>query len=465
MKEVKKEVALHSFYDRTGIVSYLEKQAEEGWLLEDASLFIWRFKRIEPRKLCFAVTYLPGASDSELGARESSLIDFCEHAGWKHAASNSQMQIFYSELENPVPIDTDAALEVEQIHASMKKSLLFVNALLILVGVFQLALFGMRMSSYPLAILTSNLSLVGILCALLVVLACSIEMAGYFRWLKRARAAAELDGSFVETRGPKGVLLSAVLLMLASTDLLMPYMEAGTAFTALAIALVAAAFAVVFWGIGMLLRKLRLSRAASTAIFYAAFFAIGLFVVCPVVSEIMDRAISPSSDKEPVETYVYKGVELNVYHDDIPLTVEDLTGVSSDDYSYQMQDEDSSLIAKKSDYSQVARWDAIELPCMDYAVSEVKAPIFTGVLQAFTMVDFVGNHINMELPDDVWVEAIEVDAAPWGADKAYQAYTCDEPDPEFLLYYGDRVVRIAFYGEWDLTDEQKAVVGEKLGLA
>lgn len=47
--------------------------------------------------------------------------DFCAHTGWQLACTSAQLQIFYNERENPIPIETDPELELQAIHASAKK--------------------------------------------------------------------------------------------------------------------------------------------------------------------------------------------------------------------------------------------------------------------------------------------------------------------------------------------------------
>lgn len=126
MRKYKYMRAQFTFYDRTGIQRILEEKAEKGWLLDKVSNFGWRFRRIEPKKIHFAVTYFPPASayDSRPSERQQDLIDFCDHSGWKLIATAAQMQIFCNEQENPVPIETDPVIELENIHKSAKKNYL-----------------------------------------------------------------------------------------------------------------------------------------------------------------------------------------------------------------------------------------------------------------------------------------------------------------------------------------------------
>ena len=45
-------------------------------------------------------------------------LSFFDHTGWQLACTSAQLQIFYNERENPIPIETDPELELQAIHAS-----------------------------------------------------------------------------------------------------------------------------------------------------------------------------------------------------------------------------------------------------------------------------------------------------------------------------------------------------------
>lgn len=139
--------------------------------------------------------------------------DFCEHSVWKLVASNVQMQVFCSERENSVPIETDATKEIEQIHAAAKRAFLLANSLLILAGLLLAYPFARLEESYPLGLLTSNVLLFGSLIVLLMIALSAADTGLYYLWRRKALAAAELDGGFVETKSVKGLLLVAFCLL------------------------------------------------------------------------------------------------------------------------------------------------------------------------------------------------------------------------------------------------------------
>ena len=45
MRQTKHSFQVFSFYDRSGMEAYLEKQSEKGWLLEEIGALCWRFRR------------------------------------------------------------------------------------------------------------------------------------------------------------------------------------------------------------------------------------------------------------------------------------------------------------------------------------------------------------------------------------------------------------------------------------
>lgn len=186
MKNTKRCFAFFSFYDRTGIEAYLEKQAENGWMLDRTSVFGWHFHRIEPKKIRYSVVYFAKASAFAPELSEAQLVfhDFCKHTGWKLAASNAQMQIFYNEATDPVLIETDAALEVASIHESVKKSHLSSYYFLVGVGILQAALFFWRFFSDPIGILASNANLFSGMCWILMLVLSVVEIVGYHMWYK-----------------------------------------------------------------------------------------------------------------------------------------------------------------------------------------------------------------------------------------------------------------------------------------
>lgn len=134
MRKTKRVYANYAFFDRTGIQTFLEKQAMKGWMLCGKKASVWHFRRMEQKKLHYSVTYFPNGSESDTEPSEElkELMDFCEHTGWKQAVNGGAMQIFYHDAENPTPIETDALVELNTIHKAVIKEYVRPRLLLLL---------------------------------------------------------------------------------------------------------------------------------------------------------------------------------------------------------------------------------------------------------------------------------------------------------------------------------------------
>lgn len=161
MKELKRRLETFSFYDHSGIEKHLEEMAEQGWLLSEINRFTWVYRRTPPRKLHFAVTYYPKASEFDPEPQEGQMIyrDYSERSGWKFICQSAQMQIFYYEEEEPIPMETDPVVEVQTIHRAAKKGFLLSYFILLGLSVLQAALFVSRLLGDPIGLLSSTIHL------------------------------------------------------------------------------------------------------------------------------------------------------------------------------------------------------------------------------------------------------------------------------------------------------------------
>ena len=134
MAKYKYQLGTFNLFDYAGVERHLEKMAAKGWQFDSVNTF-WKFKKAEPEKLKYSVTYIPEASDldPEPLEKQKEIEEYCEKAGWKKVGNWLQMQIFCTENPDAVPIETDEELRLEFIRKSMKKNLLISHGLLLLV--------------------------------------------------------------------------------------------------------------------------------------------------------------------------------------------------------------------------------------------------------------------------------------------------------------------------------------------
>lgn len=464
MKNTKRQLNFFSFYDFPTIEKHLSEMALEGWMLKSAEGAVWKYERTEPKQLHFAVTYFPKATalDPEPSDELKMLWDFCEHTGWKLAVQAAQIQIFYNESENPHPIETDPVAQIENIHRAAKKSILVNLWLGLLLGIMNLGIFAYQLFTDPVDTLANASRLWSSCMWLLYLISTTAEPIAYFRWHKKAqRIALEEDRLFLpkDTRFAKNILF--ILLMTVLVCMLLSLPGAGAA-QGLAFGIMYMTALLVI--VRTIMRYLK-HRKVSAKINFSVTMVVGIAMSIALVSVLTFAIIKSTeqglfTDRNAVGTYVHNGRVWEYYADELPLTIEDLTGEQYDGYSYHRM-EDKTVFLSKTECRQNPRYDAKnfkELPDIEYTIITVNIP---GMFS--TIKDAVINERQDEVHGDyVFTDHYEpVDAAPWGAEEAYQLHWSGSVLNKYLLVWNEQIVEITFYS-WEPTPEQMAVVANKL---
>ena len=420
MRDVKRTVPMYSFYDRTGIQNYLETQAEKGWMLEKAGTICWRFRRCEPRKLKFSVVYFPEADlyDPKPGEGEETFRDLCEHSGWKFAGSQAQMLIFYSTSLNPVPIDTDPVIEVQNIHKSMKKSGLLGYWLLMFSAVLQIVSQSLGFTTDPLRYLSWNINLFLILFWPPMFLLCAWRIVCYYRWYRRAKRAAE-EGEFLSTRGSQKIEAAwgvfALVLLVACAVLGRSKMSVAIVVCGLVV------------GLGIIAVEVLAREFFKKKGYDAAQNKVGTIVVT-LVALVVLMAVGTSLGFSIVDHTGGEGK--------YAIELSDLMDVEYK--TLELEDNESILLGRQRIMQYTGRKYALQ-----YQVVRVKA-------------DFLLDFCREEILRDNYFEVAGWDAVPWNADEAY-AFMEDDEIEGYMLYYGDYIVTL--WPNWEMTEDQMAAIG------
>ena len=459
MKTTKREFSLYSFYDHTGIEAHLTAMAARGWLLEKMDLWGWRYRRTEPRRLRFAVVYAPDGSafDPDEPTEEARAFqEYCAAAGWCPAAAQAQMRVFYHEDPAAVPMETDAAAQVETIHRAMGKNFLPGSFLLCALAAAQVLLLLRRFRANPLDALSSISDWLGPLIWLLLILLCAADIGGYFRWRRRALKAAE-RGEFLPTRSHPW--LQRALLVLVGLGMLLwaASLLSQRRGDSLVVGLACGATALL--APRLVLTSLKRRERSADAIRPLYFLStVVLAVVFTVLLALLVPRVVPLL-RSSAEPYEYQGRIYTAYHDPLPLTVEDLGQGDDDFYSTRRLLSASPLLAK-AEYTQNPRLDGPEGPSLGYTVYDVRSPFLYGFVRQRALFDATHDARTL-LPKERRDRWQAVDAAPWGADEALRLSAWDgTPRRLWFLAYGRRLVLLG--ASWELTAEQMAAAAEKL---
>ena len=202
MKDRKRQLENLAFYDKAAIEDRAACMAEKGWLVEQPGPYFWKYRRIEPKRLAVNVVYFPKASEFDPSPTEGQiqLEELCKRDGWILAARWGQMQIFYNEQKDPVPIETDPVIQVETVRAAMKKGMLPGQLLLAGLSVMQLMMLGWQLWESPVRFLSRPATAYMIPVWFLVLCAVLCELWGFLAWTRRAEKEAE-NGRFYGLRG------------------------------------------------------------------------------------------------------------------------------------------------------------------------------------------------------------------------------------------------------------------------
>ena len=461
MKQTKRRFLTFTFYDRTGIEEYLERQAAQGWMLEKTGSFGWMFRRIQPAKLHFAVTYFPAASAFDPAPSEKQLRfqEFCLHTGWELIASNAQLQIFCNRAENPIPIETDPVIELENIHGSVKKSFLPTYFLNLLLGLMQIGLFFGRLENDPIGELSSTSSLLMLTLFALLLITTATELILYYRWRSRAKKAAE-DGNFLETRSTvKPQLAGLGLMVLALGAMLASYQDSQLVlFVFLILAGILGITAAVL-GLSKLMKKRGISAPGNAAVTVVLTTLLTLLLCGGLVFGVLSQ-MPFSGGTGDYEVYDADGWPCRIYHDPIPLTIQDLMDTDYPHYSCQEIRSSNSILLSRYEARQEPMMDALTEPELSYRIVTVKVPALYGWCEEVMLLDFSHNY-GFPASDPDWEEHRPIDPAPWGAERGWQLVLGGEAQERYLLCYPDRIVELDL--SWTPTPEQMAAVGRILG--
>ena len=457
MRTLKRAPANFSFFDQHTIEKKLEDMAAKGWMVAKANNFFWTYTQIPPQKLKFAVTYFPGASELDPRPSEKQLEKeaLCAEDGWKLVLRWDAMQIFCTDREDAVPIETDPVPQVENIHRTMRKNILVSQLVTIVLVFWSLYLQLSQLRRDPADYLSDTTRLASIPCWLLLLLMSMLDLVLYFRWEWRARQAAE-HGISLPFRSHKW--LSWVILALVCAFLFLSYSSSSTHLL-LMICLAAVTVVPILLG-RWLMKKLKEKGVSRTVnrvaggIFVGALVTAGMIAV--VVASIGGWLPANDRNSQPVGQYEWRGRMRDIYDDPLPLTVEDLVEVDAR-WSKEAQLQESPLVAY-GDYRQDLLYgQEIRGYDLSYEIIDVKLPILYGFIK-----DRLVNARQDEVHDDfVYIDHFEaIDPTPWDAEEAYQLHWSDSILNTYLVCWDNRIVEIKFY--WQPTEDQIQIAAEQL---
>lgn len=460
MKNVKYRPENLSLYNYKSVEEHLAAMADKGWRLESVGARLWKYRRAEPARVHYAVTYIQDSSqfNPEPTERQQSLEELCAAAGWEKVCDWFQMQIYCSEAEAPVPLETEEAVRLEAVHRSMKRNFLPANTVFLLVSLVLSGLFIRTLAVDPLRILESSAGIFTGPLYLLLSVILLIGLADYWRWYRlSARSVAE-GGPCAVPWNLRWVNWAAYGLLVLWTGLhLLSQMAGGQSGPVVYFALHLLLFCLLVFLLKKttgLFRRLKLSWGLNLFLTLLA----DVVLASAMVGGLSWAAIHGGwfSGAES-ETYLYAQEEWDVSPIDLPLTVSDLTGTEYSHIRRSEYNQGSVFVSRRTFRDTVREGD--NRAWLEYEVTRPQPWLYGLVLEETLSPE--KQSIRFRSARFSWVYTWEeVPAAPWGAEAAYRRFTDGEPGDTWLLVFPDRLAELS--PDWELTPEQMALAGEKL---
>lgn len=181
-KNTKTKFLFYQPYECAALAEYLEKMAEEGWLLVSTISFIFRFKRIEPKKLKYSVEVVKQVSMFDSKDSEAALEyrEYCTAAGWNFACEVGKLQVFYTEEDDKeiIPLHTDEKEKFKLIYKYFSSNIIS-QLVLTISGLYFLYIQLFYSLEYT---LSSNFSLCTLLMWVFILGINTIEITSFFIW-------------------------------------------------------------------------------------------------------------------------------------------------------------------------------------------------------------------------------------------------------------------------------------------
>ena len=432
MKETKTVHISFAFYDRANLERFLEEQAAEGWMFRGRKGGALEFYRIQPSKIHFSVVYYhTPVTKTALTADQAEFLEYCARTGWYLVDTEQRKMILSNKQENPIPIETDPKIQLDNIHKSLKKQ--YINLLItnIVLGILNILLFGLYLSRGIVYLSTAQNSSCLIMVATFNFAFSIPDIIGYYRWRNKAKIAAE-DGFFYETQIDNRlcyiILFIAHCAVIAILTITLNYYLIGV-IIAIAVLSVVSALGCWIWHIVRKPHPAILRQAFIThfcALQIIAYFLVLINLWFPAAN-LMDSTLAQESA--------------------LPLSVTELTDTKFSDYVNRKYT-NGTILLTQDEYRQEALNDS-DLPELYYTITYVHADFLYEACQKDLLKDFARHG-----------EAITVDASGWNAEAAYQLYAHGSIQNHYLLCYDGHFVEIQF--DWEPTAEHMALVGQKL---
>lgn len=448
--KTKRRLELFAFWQPEEISRHLEGMAQKGWLLLEINHPFWIYRQISPEKISFDIAYFASASeyDSQLSPAQEEFRDLCAHDGWELTCTYGQMMIFYNTRENPTPLETEPELKLEAIHTYAMKHFLRILGVLLLLLLLRSRQMIAQLQRTPISVLTDAHQLFSMFCFALLGITYLVQGLLYLRWYTRAKYAAQA-GVFLNPGNFSGMLRGTVggflVLWAYQVSLSFPAETALQRWCIVGLFAFGLCVYIIWFSItqGFLKGRNWSKETVRTITWLAA--AAGLLALAWALMWGIRQIRGADFGQQ---TQLSSGVE------EIPLTMEDLTAQTYDDYTIETIGQESILLGRQI-VAQLPESDDSTKPKLRYTLMDVKVScLYNPCLE-----ELLHGQKRKGVLETYTYQPME--PTPWGAEKAYQGYdTQGSAINRYLLCYDNLLAEIAL--DWEPTSEQIQIIRNRM---
>ncbi len=445
MINTKYSIDFTPLYDVAAMEKRFEQMAAKGWMIAKFSGAVKKYTKQQPQNLKFTLVYINETGNTApLTDEQQEFMDMCEQSGWQHIVSSEKAHVFATDNPLAPPIETDPVVQVGNIYKSLKENMIcwfFLRGLNIFQVYDNIEWFFANTENY--IIMGGHLRLILPLLSVILFGSTALDIP---LWYIQAKKKAREENIFLSST-PSSKVFKTLQMTIFIGGLVYGGYFLGIGMIAVVLALVWLIMAII----GILEKELK--ATGGTAFenrWMAGLFS--LFIVIPMMFIVISTAeklgIKSKVGGEHIVTGTYtdsRGAEYKLYRDEIPLRLEELTGVKYEKSSTFRETRTNlpGLSVKVYHDRPYGVDNKITLEdYLEYYVIEVKSDkLYNRLLNQYT---------NGEKA--VW----EKDREIWNANRAFRYKNF----PSYMLFYDGLIIQFSM--DTDPDRQMCGMVYEKL---
>ncbi len=445
MINTKYSIDFTPLYDVEAMEKRFEKMAAKGWMISKISGAVKKYTKTEPKILKFTIVYINKTGNAApLTDRQQEFMEMCEKSGWQHIVSSEKVHVFATDNPNAPPIETDPVVQVDNIYKSLKENMIcwfLLFGLNILNVKDNIERFFANTENY--LIMGRHIRLIMPLTAVILFGSMALDIP---LWYMRAKKKAREENIFLSSTA-----IGKIFKTLQAAIFFGIFLYGGCTLGIGMIAVVVVLVWLIMAVIGILEKELKTTGGTAFENRWMA-GVFSLFIVIPMMFIVIPTAeklgIKSKVGGEHIVTGTVtdaRGAEYKLYRDEIPLRLEELTGVKYEKSS-TFREIRTNLpgLSVKVYYDRPYGADnktTLE-EYLEYYVIEIKNDkLYNRLLNQYTSGEKA-----------VW----EKDRRIWKADRAFRYKNF----PSYMLFYDDLIIQFSM--DTDPDRQMCGIVYEKL---